>query len=77
MVRSTSNKIEEFEKQVEFYKLMVFKLKQKEYNSKLGQSMLLERLTQMLNFLATWKELTENTMKKLREMQKHIGIENE
>jgi len=76
-VRSTSNKIEEFEKQINFYKLMVSKLKQEEYKDKEGQSMLLERLTQMLNFLSTWKELTEKTMKKLKEMQKQMRNENE
>jgi DNA-binding transcriptional regulator GbsR (MarR family) len=76
-VRSTSNKIEEFEKQVKFYILMVSKLKQKEYKDKEGQSMLLERLSQMLNFVSTWKELTEKTMKKLREMQKQMRNENE
>lgn len=76
-VRSTSNKIEEFEKQVKFYKMMVSKLKQKEYRDKEGQSMLLERLSQMLNFVSTWKELTEKTIRKLREMQKQMRNENE
>ncbi len=76
-VRSTSNKIEEFDKQVRFYKLMVSKLKQKEFEENEGQLMLLERLSQMLNFFSIWKELTERTMKKLREMQKQMRKENE
>jgi len=75
--RSASNRIEEFEKQIRFYKLIINKLMQKEYMNKEGQPMLLERLSQLLNFVTTWKELTERTMKHMKEVEKQMRKDND